>query len=85
MTEAIRVRFYDVRVRLLTRNLAFATCWIRTDIEVFFTPQPFGSDSRVCATIRPTADGWKYLSYRERFQSPTLYLQRLIDNNVSPD
>ena len=85
VTEAIRVKFYDIRVRLLAPDLAFAAYWMRTDMKVIFSPKPFGSDNRVSATFRRTADGWRYLTYMEGFQAPTIYLQKLFEKDVAPD
>jgi len=85
VTEAIRVKFYDIKVRLLAPDLAFAAYWMRTDMKVVFSPKPFGSDNRVSANFRRTPDGWKYLCYMEGFQAPTIYLQKLFEKDVSPD
>jgi hypothetical protein len=85
VTEAIRVRFYDVKARLLAPDLAFAGYWMRTDMKLVFTPKPFGSDNRVSAVLRNTPDGWKYLCYAEAFQAPNLYMQKLFEKDVSPD
>jgi hypothetical protein len=85
VTEAIRVKFYDSKVRLLAPDLAFAAYWMRTDMKVVFSPKPFGSDNRVSATFRRKPDGWKYLCYMEGFQAPTIYLQKLFEKDVSPD
>ena len=85
VTEAIRVKFYDVRARLLAPDLAFAAYWMRTDMKVVFAPKPFGSDNRVSAVFRRLPAGWRYLCYAEAFQAPTLYLQKLFEKDVSPD
>jgi hypothetical protein len=85
VTEAIRVRFYDVRARLLTPDLAFAAYWMRTDMKLAFAPKPFGSDNRVSAVFRRKREGWRYVCYSEAFQSATIYMQKLAENNVSPD
>lgn len=85
ITEAIRVRFYDVRVRLLADDLAFAAYWMRTDMKLVFSPKPFGSDNRVSAVLRRKPAGWRYLTYAEAFQAPTGYLQKLFEKDVSPD
>ncbi|RLA56453.1 MAG: hypothetical protein DRR04_14040, partial [Gammaproteobacteria bacterium] len=52
VTQAIRVRFYNIRARLLAPDLAFAAYWMRTDMKLIFTPKPFGSDNRVSAVFR---------------------------------
>jgi hypothetical protein len=84
-TEAIRVKFYGVRARLLTPDLAFAAYWMRTDMKLVFSPKPFGSDNRVSAVFRRKPEGWRYLCYAEAFQAPTLYMQKLFEKDVSPD
>ncbi len=84
-TEAIRVRFYGVRARRLAPDLAFAAYWMRTDMKLVFAPKPFGSDIRVSAVFRRKPDGWRYLCYTEAFQAPTLYMQKLLEKDVSPD
>ncbi len=85
VTEAIRVKFYDIHVRLLAPGLAFAGYWMRTDMKVVFSPNPFGSDNRVCAVFRHTSEGWRYLCYMEGFQAPNMYIQKLFEKDVSPD
>jgi len=51
VTQAIRVRYYDVHARLLAPDLAFAAFWMRTDMKLVFQPRPFGSDTRVAAVF----------------------------------
>ena len=85
VTEAIRVKFYDIHARLLTPDLAFAAYWMRTDMKVVFAPKPFGSDNRVSAVFRRKPEGWRYLCYTEAFQAPTLYMQKLFEKDISPD
>lgn len=85
VTQGIRVRFYDIRARLLTPDLAFAAYWMRTDMKLVFAPKPFGSDNRVSAVFRRKPEGWRYLCYAEAFQAPTMYMQKLMEKDVSPD
>ena len=85
ITQAIRVRFYDIRARLLAPDLAFAAYWMRTDMKLVFQPKPFGSDNRVASVFRKKPDGWKYLCYTEAFQAPTMYFQKLFEKDVSPE
>ncbi len=85
ITEAIRVRFYDVHARLLGPDLAFAAYWMRTDMKLVFAPKPFGSDNRASAVFRRKPEGWRYVCYSEAFQSPTLYMQKLIEKDISPE
>ncbi len=85
VTQAIRVRFYDVQVRLLAPDLAFAGYWMRTDMKLVFSPKPFGSDNRVGTIFRKKADGWRYVCYTEAFQAPNLYFQKLFEKDVSQD
>jgi len=85
VTEAIRVKFYDIHARLLAPDLAFAAYWMRTDMKVVFAPKPFGSDNRVSAVFRRKPEGWRYLCYTEAFQAPTLYMQKLFEKDIAPD
>jgi hypothetical protein len=85
ITEAIRVIFSDIVVRPIAEDLAFAAYWMRTDMKLVFQPKPFGSDNRVSALFRKREDGWKYLTYIESFQSPSVYFQKLYEKDVSPD
>ncbi len=85
VTQAIRVRFYNVRARLLAPDLAFAGYWMRTDMKLTFAPKPFGSDNRVASVFRRGPDGWRYLCYGEAFQAPNLYIQKLFEKDISPE
>lgn len=85
VTQAIRVKFYDIHARRLGDDLAFAAYWMRTDMKLVFAPEPFGSDNRVSAVFRRKPEGWRYLCYAEAFQAPTMYMQKLMQKDVSPD
>ena len=85
ITEAFRVKFYDLRVRRLADDLAFAAYWMRTDMKLVFSPKAFGSENRVSAVFRRKPAGWRYTCYAEAFQAPTLYMQKLIEKDVPPD
>jgi len=85
VTQAIRVRFYDIRARLLAPDIAFAAYRMRTDMKLIFAKKPFGSDNRVSSVFRKKADGWKYICYAEAFQAPTMYIQKLFEKDISPE
>lgn len=85
ITQAIRVRFYDIKARLLAPDLAFAAYWMRTDMKLVFQPEPFGSDNRVSAVFRRKPEGWRYLTYAEAFQAPNMYMNRLMEKDVADD
>lgn len=85
VTEAIRVRFYDLRARLLAPDLAFGAYWMRTDMKLVWQEKPFGSDTRVAAIFRKKPEGWRYVCYTEAFQSPNLYMQKLYEKDISPE
>jgi hypothetical protein len=85
ITEAIRVRFYDIHARSLGPDLAFAAYWMRTDMKLVFSAKPFGSDNRVAAIFRRKPEGWRYVTYTEAFQAPTIYMQKLSEKDISPD
>jgi hypothetical protein len=85
ITQAIRVRFYDIKARLLAPDLAFAGYWMRTEMKLVFQPKPFASDNRVSAVFRRKPEGWRYLAYTEAFQAPNMYMNHLMENDVAPD
>jgi len=85
ITQAMRVRFYDIKARLLAPDLAFAGYWMRTDMKLVFQPKPFGSDNRVSAVFRRKPEGWRYIAYTEAFQAPNMYMNRLMEKDVAPD
>lgn len=85
VTEAIRVRFYNLHARMLTPDLAVGAYWMRTDMKLVWEDKPFGSDTRVSAIFRKKPEGWRYVCYMEGFQSPNLYMQKLYENNISPE
>jgi hypothetical protein len=74
-----------ITVRKVAADIAFAAYWMRTDMKLVFQPKPFGSDNRATALFRRTAAGWKYLTYVEAFQSPSMYFQKLYEKDVSAD
>jgi hypothetical protein len=85
ITQAMRVRFYDIKARLLAPDLAFAAYWMRTDMKLVFQPKPFASDNRVSAVFRRKPAGWRYLAYTEAFQAPNMYMNHLMENDVADD
>lgn len=85
VTEAIRVRFYNIRARLLSNDLAFAGYWMRTEMKLIFQPKPFASDNRVSAVFRRKSEGWRYVAYTEAFQAPNMYMNKLMENDVADD
>lgn len=85
VTQAIRVRFYNIRARRLAPDLAFAAYWMRTDMKLVFMPKPFASDNRVSAVFRRKPEGWRYLTYAEAFQAPNMYMNTLMENDVADD
>jgi hypothetical protein len=85
VTQAIRVRFYNIRARLLAPDLAFAGYWMRTEMKLIFQPKPFASDNRVSAVFRRKPEGWRYLAYTEAFQAPNMYMNHLMEKDVADD
>ena len=85
ITEAIRVRFYNIQARLLAPDLAFAAYWMRTDMKLVFQPKPFASDNRVSAVFRRKPEGWRYLAYTEAFQAPNMYISKMMEKDVADD
>ena len=85
ITQAIRVRFYDIQARLLSDELAFAAYWMRTDMKLVFQPKPFASDNRAAAIFRRKPEGWRYVAYMEAFQAPNMYINKLMEKDVAAD
>jgi hypothetical protein len=85
VTQAMRVRFYDIKAKLLAPDLAFAGYWMRTEMKLIFQSKPFASDNRVSAVFRRKADGWRYVAYTEAFQAPNMYMNHLMEKDVSED
>lgn len=85
VTQAMRVRFYGIKARLLAPDLAFAAYWMRTDMKLIFQPKPFASDNRVSAVFRRKPEGWRYLAYAEAFQAPNMYINKLMEKDVADD
>jgi hypothetical protein len=85
ITQAMRVRFYNIKARLLAPDLAFAAYWMRTDMKLVFQPKPFASDNRVSAVFRRKPEGWRYLAYAEAFQAPNMYINKLMEKDVADD
>ena len=85
VTQAMRVRFYDIKARLLAPDIAFAGYWMRTDMKLIFQPKPFASDNRVSAVFRRKPEGWRYLAYTEAFQAPNMYMNHLMEKDVADD
>jgi hypothetical protein len=83
VTQAIKVRFYNIKARLLAPDLAFAGYWMRTEMKLIFQPKPFASDNRVSAVFRRKPEGWRYLTYTEAFQAPNMYMNHLMEKDVS--
>jgi hypothetical protein len=85
ITQAIRVRFYNIKARLLSDDLAFAAYWMRTDMKLVFQPKPFASDNRVSAVFRRKPQGWRYLTYAEAFSAPNMYINKMMEKDVADD
>jgi hypothetical protein len=85
VTQAMRVRFYGIKARLLAPDLAFAAYWMRTDMKLIFQSKPFASDNRVSAVFRRKPEGWRYLAYAEAFQAPNMYINKLMEKDVAGD
>jgi len=85
ITQAIRVRFYNIKARLLAPDLAFAAYWMRTDMKLVFQPKPFASDNRVSAVFRRKPEGWRYLTYAEAFSAPNMYINKMMEKDVADD
>ena len=83
--EAIRVKFSDLSARWLADDLAFAAYHMASELKLVFGEKPIISTLRVASVLRRKTEGWRYVCYVEGFQSPTMYLQGLIQDAVPDD
>lgn len=85
VAEAIRVSFSNVSTRWLADDIAYAAYHMSSEMKLVFAPKPFTSKLRATSVLRRKPEGWRYICYAEGFQSPTMYLQTLVENAVPDD
>jgi SAM-dependent methyltransferase len=79
MIEAIRMRFYDIKIKELSPEYVFAVGCVRHDMKIRGPMKAWGGDARISALFRRTKEGWKFITYAESHKSPVMYMQELYD------
>ena len=77
MLEAIRMRFYDIKIKSLSDEYLFAIGWVRHDIKMRGPIKAWGGDARINALFRKKKEGWKFIAYAESHKTPVIYMQEL--------
>jgi ketosteroid isomerase-like protein len=72
------------QLRLIGPDLVSAIYAMHWDAVISGDPQPVGGDNRVCATLRRTADGWRFAQYVEAPLAPITYVKWLYQRQVTP-
>ena len=62
-------------------SVVYAMHW---DARVRGAATPVGGDNRVCATLRRTPTGWRFVQYVESPLAPIVYMKRLYEQSVTP-
>ena len=76
MLEAIRMRFYNIKVKPLSDDFIFAVGWVRHDMKMRGPMKAWGGDARISALFRKKEDGWKFIAYTESHKTPVIYTSR---------
>ena len=74
----------NVQVRLIADDLAVATWNIYWQMKLRPT-EPIGEKLRATGIFRKTKAGWKFIHYAEAPKSPSVYMQELYGDRVSPE
>ena len=77
MLEAIRMRFYDIKIKPLSDEYLFAVGWVRHDMKIRGPIKAWGGDARINALFRKKKEGWKFIAYAESHKTPVIYMQEL--------
>ena len=77
MLEAIRMRFYDIKIKPLSDEYLFAVGWVRHDMKMRGPIKAWGGDARINALFRKKKEGWKFIAYVESHKTPVIYMQEL--------
>ena len=65
MLEAIRMRFYDIKIKPLSDEYLFAVGWVRHDMKMRGPIKAWGGDARINALFRKKKEGWKFIAYAD--------------------
>ena len=71
-------------VRDLAPDLVSVVYSMHWDARVRGAATPLGGDNRVCATLRRTSAGWRFVQYVESPLAPIVYIKRLYEQSVTP-
>ena len=83
--EAMGMRITSVHgVRELAPDLVSVVYSMHWDARVRGAATPVGGDNRVCATLRRTSEGWRFVQYVESPLAPIVYMKRLYEQSVTP-
>ena len=77
MLEAIRMRFYDIKIKPLSDEYLFAVGRVRHDMKMRGPIKAWGGDARINALFRKKKEGWKFIAYAESHKTPVIYMQEL--------
>ena len=81
MIEAIRMRFYDIKIKELSQDLVFVGGWVRHDMKMRGPMKAWGGDARMSAVLRKREAVWKFVAYTESHRTPLTYMMDLYKNN----
>ncbi|NDE00394.1 MAG: hypothetical protein EBZ91_01255 [Gammaproteobacteria bacterium] len=83
--EAMGMRITAVHgLRQLAPDIVSVVYAMHWDARVRGAPTPLGGDNRVCATLRRTNTGWRFIQYVESPLAPIVYMKRLYEQSVTP-
>ena len=71
-------------VRTLSPDIVSVVYAMHWDARVRGAATPLGGDNRVCATLRRTSAGWRFIQYVESPLAPIVYMKRLYEQSVTP-
>ena len=83
MIEAIRMRFYDIKIKELSQDLVFVGGWVRHDMKIRGPMKAWGGDARMSAVLRKKEADWKFVAYTESHRTPLTYMMDLYKKQPS--
>jgi hypothetical protein len=82
--QAMRYTPAGIRVRQIAPDLALAIWYVKFDYKPRYG-RAMGETFKANALFRNTADGWKFIHYAETPDSAIMYVERLYQQQASPD
>jgi hypothetical protein len=82
--QAANYEASNVQARLIAKDLAVATWNIYWQMKLRPT-EAIGEKLRASGIFRKTATGWKFIHYGESPKSPSVYIDELYRDRVSPE